>query len=159
MTSRTMSPESSFEGSTSSDSRLILSLLHQLAYLQGYKAAVFDSQYRFRNPGDISAKVWKQEHRACQEIAGSLAAMLDGRSGPCREQIAQLLEQYLRNKREKFGLDSKEFEGARSIVERVLAFLVDYDRTGVELRNNTQAVRVGPWSAEKQSREKRRAFR
>lgn len=157
MTSRTMSHDSSFEGSTPTGTRLILSLLHQLAYLQGYKAAVFDSQYRFRNPGDISAKVWKQEHRACQEIASSLAAMLDGSASPCREEIAQLLEQYLRNKREKFGLDSKEFEGARAIVERVLSFLVEYDRAGAELRNSSQAVRVGPWSAER--RPKRRASR
>lgn len=128
--------------------RLVVSLLHHLAYLQGYKAAVFDSHYRFRKPREASAKAWKHEDRACQELNASLASMLDQANDATDTQVSSLLEQYLRNKREKFGLESAEYDGARTIVERALAFLSDPGRARDE-GSRSPAIRLGPWVGEK----------
>ena len=97
----------------------VVSLLKNLAYLHGYKSAVFDSQYRFTRPKDPSAVLWKHEERVLNEIAVLLWELLEREATISEQEIEAEFQSYLAKSKAQFGSESPRYACAVAMVERL----------------------------------------
>ncbi len=117
----------------------VVSLIRNLAYLHGYKSAVFDSHFRFTRPNDPEAVSWKYEERVLNEIATILWSVLESEPTPLKsteshqakekesdmtvsaDQVRKALGDYLADISAHNSEESTYFECASQTVERLLA--------------------------------------